>query len=231
MSDRNLAAVDWLEHERRERERYADGAARLHSTEDGDARQRQLVRVANAAYGAALSLLMRGRRDEASEWFRRAAERYRESAADAPAESWGRPLGAVKARVLADDWEGAEEDARWTLAQEAGEASSPIGRYAACLALLVLGEDVEARTLVSPLRDRDDFPPAVADAIATIAAEDRIGYLVAIEDVLESFEKRDEYLEDVPVADTVLVLQALAARRDVAVELSSPLLPREGTAT
>jgi hypothetical protein len=43
--------------------------------------------------------------------------------------------------------------------------------------------------------------------------------------VLESFEKRDEYLEDIPVADTVLVLQALAARRGIAVELSSPLLP------
>jgi hypothetical protein len=37
--------------------------------------------------------------------------------------------------------------------------------------------------------------------------------------VLDSFEKRDDFLEDVPVADTVLVLQLLAARRDVAVDL------------
>jgi hypothetical protein len=43
--------------------------------------------------------------------------------------------------------------------------------------------------------------------------------------VLESFETREEYLEDVAVADTVLVLQALAARRGFAVELESPLLP------
>jgi hypothetical protein len=43
--------------------------------------------------------------------------------------------------------------------------------------------------------------------------------------VLESFETRDEYLEDMPVADTVLVLQALAARRDLAANLTSPLLP------
>ena len=54
-----------------------------------------------------------------------------------------------------------------------------------------------------------------------------IGYTYAIEDVLESFENRSEYLEDIPVADTVLVLQALATRRGFAVELSSPLLPEK----
>ena len=43
--------------------------------------------------------------------------------------------------------------------------------------------------------------------------------------MLESFETRDEYLEDMPVADTVLVLQALAARRGLAADLTSPLLP------
>ncbi|MDX6387141.1 MAG: hypothetical protein QOD85_943, partial [Gaiellaceae bacterium] len=43
--------------------------------------------------------------------------------------------------------------------------------------------------------------------------------------VLESFEGREDYLEDLPVADTVIVLQALAARRGLAAELSSPLLP------
>ena len=43
--------------------------------------------------------------------------------------------------------------------------------------------------------------------------------------MLASFEERDEYLEDVRVADTVLVLQALAARRDMAADLESQLLP------
>ena len=37
---------------------------------------------------------------------------------------------------------------------------------------------------------------------------------------------RDEYLEAVPVADTVLVLQVLAARRGIAADLpESPVLP------
>jgi hypothetical protein len=97
------------------------------------------------------------------------------------------------------------------------------------LALLVLGRDLEARVLASTLRDRDDFPRDVADALTTIAGEDRAGYLVAVEDVLDSFEQRDDFLEDVPVADTVLVLQLLAGRRDLAVDLpASSRLPANG---
>ena len=36
---------------------------------------------------------------------------------------------------------------------------------------------------------------------------------------------REEFLEDVPVADTVLALQALAEPRGLGVALESPLLP------
>ena len=79
--------------------------------------------------------------------------------------------------------------------------------------------------LADGLRTHEDFPAPVGDALAMIAAEDPVGYIEAVEAVLESFETRDEYLEDLPVADTVLVLQALAARRNMAAELSSPLLP------
>jgi hypothetical protein len=219
--------VDWGEHVQREQERYRDGEARLGEIGDSDQRQRQLTRMGNAAGGAALAHLMQGRSEEAAAWFARAAERYRESWEGAPAGSWGRPIGATKALVLARDRRGAAEAARWTLELGASDSESPIGRYAAALALLVLGKDLDARVVAETLRDRDDFPRDVADALATIAAADRAGYLLAVEDVLESFETRDEYLEDIPVADTVLVLQALAAERDVAVDLpASPLLPR-----
>jgi tetratricopeptide (TPR) repeat protein len=218
--------VDWAAHVEREQGRYADGESRLPEIDDPDARQKQLTRMGNAAAGAGLALLMDGRRDEAGEWFARAAERYRESFADAPPGSWGRPIGALKARLLAGDWAGAEEVARWTLDLGATDAESPIGRYAGCLALLVLDRDEEARTVAASLRERDDFPVATADALAMLAAgSDRIGYIEAVEAVLESFETRDEYLEDVPVADTVMVLQALAERRELAPDLQSPLLP------
>jgi hypothetical protein len=217
--------VDWEQHVERELQRYRDGDTRLPGQADRDARQRQLTRMGNAAGGAALALLMAGRRGEAADWLARAAERYRESFADAPPGSWGRPLGMIKSRVLAGDWEAAERDGRFALEHGAAEAESPIGRYAACLALLVLGRDEEARPLADALRTEEGFPHHVGDALATIAAGDRVGYVEAVESVLESFATRDEYLEDVPVADTVIVLQALAARRDMAAELSSSLLP------
>lgn len=216
--------VDWEGHARREEERYRDGKARLPGMEDQDARQRQLARMGNAASGAGLARLMSGDED-AQEWFARAVERYRESFELAPPGSWGRPIAILKARILAGDWAGAEADSRWTLEQGAADAESPIGRYAATLALLVLGRHSEARVLADGLRTHDDFPAPVGDALAFIAAEDPVGYIEAVEDVLESFERREDYLEDLPVADTVVVLQALAARRDMAAELSSPLLP------
>jgi hypothetical protein len=215
--------VDWNAHLEREEARYRDGSERL--PDDPDARQRQLTRLGNAAGGAALALLMLGRRAEAADWLDRAARRYRESYADAPPGSWGRPIGALKARILAGDWPRSEDEARWALEEGAVESDSPIGRYAATLALLTLGRDKDARPLAVSLRERDDFPGDVADALATLAAEDRLGYTYAVESVLESFATRDEYLEDIPVADTVLVLQALAERRGVAAELASPLLP------
>jgi hypothetical protein len=217
--------TDWKTHARRELERYRDGESRLPDAQDHDTRQRQLTRMGNAAAGVAIAELMGGNPGSAREWFAKAVERYRESYDHAPPNSWGRPIGILKARILAGDWEGAEEDATWTLDQGAAEAESPIGRYAGCLALLVLARDEEARPLADGLRTDGDFPAPVGDALALIAAQDPVGYIEAIESVLESFESRDEYLEDLPVADTVLVLQALAARRDMAAELSSPLLP------
>ena len=219
------ASDDWAAHLVREEERYRDGEARLGNDADADARQRQLTRLGNAAAGAGLALLMQGRRDEAAGWFARAAERYRESFADAPPASWGRPIGAVKALVLAGDWTAAEGTARWALGTGAAEADSPVGRYAAALAFLVLGRDEEAREQADAIRVRDDFPSAVGDALAFLAAQDTVGYATAVEAVLDSFENRSEYLEDLPVADTVLVLQALAERRGMAAEVSSGLLP------
>jgi hypothetical protein len=215
--------ADWDEHVEREASRYADGEARL--PEDPDARQRQLTRMGNAAGGAGLALLMAGRDDEASDWFHRAAERYRDSIDGAPAGSWGRPIGAMKALVLAEDWAQAEEAARWALELGAAQADSPIGRYAAALAHLILDDDRAAVIDADAIRNADGFPHDVGDALASIAVQDVVGYSDAVESVLDSFETRAEYLEDIPVADTVLVLQALAARRGLAAELRSSLLP------
>lgn len=217
--------MDWEELAEREEGRYADGLARLPSEPDG--RQKQLVRVAMAATGAGLVRLMQGRRAEAAGWFARSAGRFRESFADAPLGSWGRLIGAVKARVLAGDWDGAAADALWALEQGPAGADSPIGRYAATLALLVLERDEEAERLARSLQadPAEAFPAPVADALVALAGAETAAYREAAGRVLESFEGREEYLEDVPVADTVIVLEALAERRGLAAGVSSPLLP------
>jgi hypothetical protein len=210
--------VGWERVVEREQTRYADGIDRLDPE--------QLVRVGNAAYGAGLALLMLGRNAEARCWLRRAATRWRESFEYATPTSWGRPIGALKAALLAGDDEAAARHARWALGLGSNEAVSPVGRYAATLALLVLGEWSAAAERASTLRGAEGFPAPVAEALGAIAAGDAEACARAIAGVLVSFETRESYLEDVAVADTVIVLAMLAGRRGIGLALpASPLLP------
>jgi hypothetical protein len=200
--------MDW-------RERYERAAARYAAGETRELDERQLVQLANSAWAAGLSLLMAGDRSEATEWLRRSAARYRESwDVGAATTAWGRPIGALKALLLAGD--DARKTAEWTLGTCLGvrhldTSVSPIGRYAATLALLVLGRDEEAAELAATLGD--DFPGDVARALSALAAHDADAYRRAVDSVRRSFEERDAFLEDVPVPDTALALDALAAQR------------------
>ena len=128
--------------------------------------------------------------------------------------------------AIAGDLDGAREDARWAMDAGAAESESPIGRYAAALAQLVLGGDGEASALIASLEGVEAIPPGVTGSLAALAAGDDAAYEAAIRALVADFEGRDEYLEDIPVADTVLALQALAARRGIAHDLPpSPVLP------
>jgi hypothetical protein len=195
--------VDW-------RERYERAAARYAAGETREPDERQLVQLANAAWAAGLSLLMDGEREEAAEWLRRSAARYRESweAGDA-SDAWGRPIGAMKALLIAG--EDGSDAARWALEAGAVEAESPIGRYAGVLALLVLERDDEAAALAAVLGE--DFPADVAGALAALAARDAAAYRDAVGAIRRDFEDRESFLEDVPVPDTALALDVLAAQR------------------
>jgi hypothetical protein len=188
--------------------------------------ERTLVLQGNAAYAAGLALLMAGD-PEAQTWLQRAAARWRESWDVGPGvDSWGRPIGALKASLLAHDEPAVEELSRWSLGLGTVTAESPIGRYAAALALLAARRVAEARHVAETLRDRDDFPRDVADALAAIAGHDVIEYVEAVESVVASFESRTEFLEDMRVADTALVLRELALRQGIDQPLpASPLLP------
>jgi len=223
----SLGRMHWSDIAERAQKRHRDGLERL--PDDPDGRQKQLTRVANAAWAVGLARLAGERRDEAEPWLREAASRYRESFADAPPGSWGRLIGTLKSRLLARDFEAAVEDARWALAQGPATADSPIGRYAAVLALLILGDDEEASTIAATLRGEPDdrFPQAVADAVTGLAAHDRDGYADALDRTLASFEARpvEAFLEEVPIADTVAVLETLARQRGLAVGPTSGVLP------
>ena len=210
--------MNWIPTAEEKQARYEE--------QHGELDERSIVRRGNAAYAAGLALLMAGDA-EAPDWFRKAAARWRESwdAGDSR-ESWGRPIGALKASLLAHDDPAVAETATWALSLGTATAGSPIGRYSAALSLLALERWPEARHVAESLRGRDDFPHDVADALAYIAAHDVVGYIEAVESVVDSFASREGYLEDVAVADTALVLQELARKRGIEHTLpGSPVLP------
>ena len=200
--ERSLPRVDW-------RERYDRAAARYAAGETRELDERQLVQLANAAWAAGLSLLMVGDRAGAREWLVRSAERYRESWQGD--DAWGRPLGAMKALLIAG--EDPSVAARSALDAGAVEADSPIGRYAGTLALLVLGRDEDAVVLASSLRE--GFPSGVAAALAALAARDAEAFNAAVAAIRRDFDSRESFLEDVPVPDTALALEALATSRTI----------------
>jgi hypothetical protein len=191
--------VDWHAVAVEKQERY--------DSPHGELDERALVRRGNTAYAAALALTM-AHDPGASEWFRKAAAAWRASwdLGGVP-DAWGRPVGVLKAGLLAGD--DVEAEAEWTLELGAADALSPIGRYAAALALLVLGRRSDAGQIAGTL---DDFPAEVAVALSAIAAGDVVAYRAALDSVYASFESRDAYLEDVAVADTALALEQLAQR-------------------
>jgi hypothetical protein len=205
----------------------AEHARRLASVVDpGEREDFRLAGVAGASWAAGLASLMLGRDDDARGLLVRAAEEYRTSWDAAPPASWGRPIAMLRCRLLAGDLAGARSDAEVALGAGARDAPGPIGGYCGVLALLVLGHDADAADVTPRLVPEGLEPVAVARALEALARRDGDAFVEARARVLLSFEQRDAFLEDVRVADTVLVLDALAHARGIALpRLSSALLP------
>jgi hypothetical protein len=216
--------VDWNAKRAWAAAEYVARSTRLLA--DGEREDVRLAGIAGASWAEGLAALMLGERSDAEGLLRRAADEYRASWAAAPAASWGRPIAAMRCRLMAGDEPGLELDAKATLAAGSGEAVGSIAGYATALALLALGRDGEALPGARALRGRDDFVQPVADALAALAVGDGAEYGQASEAVVRSFEEREAFLEDIPVADTVIVLDALAAARAIGVtHASTDLLP------
>jgi hypothetical protein len=216
--------VDW-EAKLREAEGEHEARAVAPPAAAGERDDLRLAGIAGASWAAGLAALMLGRRSEARALLQRAADEYIVSWDAAPPGSWGRPIAALRCLLMAEA--DATPLAERVLEEGVREAEGPIAAYCAALALLVLRVDAEAAIVAESLRRREDFSPsAVADALAALAWGSADNYRAALREVLRSFEERDAFLEDVPVADTVLVLDALARARGLDVDPPrSPLLP------
>ena len=186
----------------------------------------RLAGIAGASWAAGLAALMLGEPERAGPLLRRAADEYDTSWRAAPPGSWGRPIAMLRCRLMAADADGARADAEAALAAGVLDADGPIGGYCAALALLVLGRDGEALPVADRIAAEGLDPVAVANGLAALARRDAAAFASARGKVLRSFEAREAFLEDIPVADTVLVLDALARERGLeAPRLDRHLLP------
>jgi hypothetical protein len=171
--------------------------------------------------GEGLRLLLDGDEAPARERLRAAAERYRASWELAPPRSFGRLVGMLKAAIILGD---AEEAAAYARAQ-VGEADSPPSHYVIAMAALVDGDDEAALAAAEGMRAGSPAFGRAADAAEALARRDAIAYETALRAIVSDFEARDEHLTGVPVADTALMFERLAAPRRMAVHPASALLP------
>jgi hypothetical protein len=187
-----------------------------------------LLEDALAREGEAHRLLLEGEARRAARPLRETAELYRSSWEEAGPRSYGRLLGMLKATVLGGS--GEDEAAAYALGAVGDTPDSPASSYVVALAALIRGDDERARRAVVGMRgdgDADAFS-RTADAIDAVAAGDGTGYAEALRAILADFEGRQQHLTGVAIADTALVLERLAAKRGIAAEVSSPMLPARG---
>lgn len=215
--------MDWVEKQAwAEREHgLRSGATGVEERED-----LRLAGIAGASWAAGLAAAMAGNGRASAELLRRAADEYVTSWHAAPPQSWGRPIAVLRCRLLAGEGTRARPEAEAALLEGAPEAAGPIAAYCATLAFLVLELDDEAAVQAERAVGEGLEPVAVAEALGALARRDSEELDRARREVLRSFEDRDAFLEEVPVADTVLVLDALASTRGLELpRLTSPLLP------
>lgn len=191
------------------------------------AEAQELLRAALAAEAEGYRLLIADAEAEARPHLREASDLYRRSWETAPPDAYGRLIGMLKTAVLAG---GGEPEGAYALAELGTEGSSAPGWYAIGLAGLATGDDDLARRAAAEMRaagpgDGADPFTRTAAAVGALAERDREAYAAAVGAIVADFESRDEHLTGVPIADTALVLERLAARRGLAAAPPSPLLP------
>lgn len=154
---------------------------------------------------------------------RAASDRYRASWEAAPPTAYGRLVGMLKAAVLAGEGETA---ARYVHSTLGDQPDSPTAAYAVAIAALIHEDDGLAVRAAEGMRGGSDAFDRTAGAVAALAARDLDAYVPALEAIVADFAAREEHLTGVPIADTGVMLERLAAERGMDSGVRSPLLPR-----
>jgi hypothetical protein len=155
--------------------------------------------------------------------FREAAATYRASWECATPKSFGRLVGMQKAAILAGD--GVEEAEYVERALAGKEATSPTAAYAQAIAALRLGHDAKAAEWAALMMDASPEFARAATGITALAVGDASAYRAAIAEIVDDFSVREAHLTGVPIADTALMLEALAAPRGLRLGIEGPLMP------
>ena len=189
----------------------------------GSERHLELLDLAVAHEGLGHRALLAGDAQQATAKLESAARFYRESWQAAPPRSFGRLVGMLKAAVIAGD---AEEEARYARAELGDDqGDSPASWYALAVAALVEGDDALAERAAEGMEEGSEAFERTARAVRALARTDKSEYAVAVRAIVDDFEARESHLTGVPIADTAVMLERLAASRGLAARPESPVLP------
>jgi hypothetical protein len=186
-------------------------------------KHQELLMAAIEREGEAQQRLIDGHLEAAQAEFREVADLYRQSWEAAHARAYGRLVGMLKASVLAGGGTAEAAYARAALAD--ANADSATANYARAIAALIAGDDEDALARATLLGEATDAFARAGEAISGLAAHDEARYAAALEVIVRDFEQRSQHLTGVVIADTAVVLETLAARREMAAGIESPVLP------
>jgi hypothetical protein len=166
--------------------------------------------------------LLAGDTTAAGPLLRDAAAAYRRSWEVAPPRSFGRLVGMLKAAVIAGD---ASAEASFARAQLGRAGDSPASWYALGIVALVEDDDGLAHQAAAGMREGSAAFGRAADALEALADSDGERYARAVRAIVADFERRENHLTTVRIADTALMFEQLAQRRGLAARPESDLLP------
>lgn len=189
---------------------------------DGEGNHVDLLAEAVAADGEAYRALFAGRMADAHDSLEAAAVLYRASWEAAPPRSYGRLVAYLKSAALAGE---PEEAADYVRSRLGGGCDSPTSCYALAVTALIDGDDALAARAATGMTEGGEPFARAAEALSALAARDRDRYARAVTAIVTDFEQRGAFLTGVAIADTAMLMEALAERRGLAVRPRSELIP------